>query len=154
MKIISLLILLSAAVSLAILLLFTFAVYALVGYSGFFSLVWPKLTVIGVATIAATVLVVLGFNVWLAGLFKIALRRGVFALLVVLVGFGGFRWMTRDLSGRPFINLSSPTKKQKTLQANSLLFLTKKIISSYLKVAFLNFVLWKFVNELPQVLIG
>ncbi len=126
MKIISLLILLSAVVSLAILLLFTFAVYALVGYSGFFANVWPMLTVIGVATIAAIVLIVLGFNVWSAGLFKIALWRGALALLVVLVGFGGFHWMTRDLSGRPFFNSSSPAEKQKFPQVHSLLFFDKK----------------------------
>ncbi len=128
MKILALILLIAASGSLAILLLFTFAVCALVGYPGFFSLVWPKLMVIGLATIAATVLIVLGFNVWLAGLFKIALWRGALALLVVLVGFGGFRWMTHDLSGRPFINLSSPAK-QKTLHAHSLLFFNKKIIS-------------------------
>jgi hypothetical protein len=122
MKITALMLLLSASGGLFILLLFTFAVHALVGYPGFFTNVWPMLTLIGVATIAAIVLIVLGFNVWSAGLFKIALRRGVLALLVVLVGFGGFRWMTRDLSGRPFFNLSSPAEKQKFPQVHSLLF--------------------------------
>jgi hypothetical protein len=100
MKISALLLLLAASGGLAVLLLLTFAVYAMFGHPGFFAKVWPMLTAIGLVTLVAGALIVFGFGAWSAGLFKVAFRRGAVALLLVLLGFGGQRWMTRHLKGK------------------------------------------------------